>query len=139
MTNRVRENRGIVAVEFAFIAPLLLALILGAVEFGDRYKNAAVYNNAALVAARSYSLSNSSAAATTAGRNAGVPSSATFSYSFTAGGGGQCAPASDGTYANVTVTILRTNVPAVTPLPAMMPGVPSTFSLTGKAVARCAA
>ncbi len=139
MTHRKRDNRGIVAVEFAFIAPLLLALIMGAIEFGDRYKNTAMYNNAALVAARSYSLDNNAGSATAAGRSAGVPASASFAYSFSAGGGGQCAASPDGTYSNITVTIVRNNIAAVTPLPSLLPGVPATFSTTGKAVARCSA
>jgi Flp pilus assembly protein TadG len=129
-------------VEFAFIAPLLLGLIMGAIEFGDRYKNTAMYNNAALVAARSYSFSDSSATATAAARNAGIPPSVTPTYSFKFDSGSSasnCSPASDGTYPNVTVTIRRTGIPAVTPLPSLLPGMASTFSLTGKAVARCAA
>jgi Flp pilus assembly protein TadG len=136
----MRGQRGIVAVEFAFIAPLLLALIMGAVEFGDRYKTTATYNNAALVAARSYSISNNAATATAAARNAGVPTSVSPTYAFMFDDGStaaSCAEASDGRYPNVTVTIRRTGIPAVTPLPALLPGVPSTFSITGKAVARC--
>lgn len=127
------------AVEFALIVPLLLALIMGAIEYGDRFRSVAQYNNAALVAARSYSIDNDSATATTAARNAGVPASATVSYSFSADGGTNCKPSATGTYNNVTVTITRTSVPAVTPLPQLLPGIASTYTITGKAVTRCSA
>lgn len=128
--------------EFALIAPLLLALIMGVIEYGDRFRNTATYDNAALVAARSYSISDTAGTATSAARNAGIPASVTPTYSFTFDDGSpasSCMPASDGTYPNVTVTISRTGVPAVTPLPQLLPGIASTFTITGKAVARCAA
>lgn len=140
MTTRRRTDRGIATLEFAFIVPMLLALVLGAVEFGERYRVNAMYGNAAQVAARSYSLDNSASSATAAARSAGVPSSVTPTYSFAFDSGasaGSCSPAADGTYPNVTVTITRTNIPAITSMAAVIPGAGNTYSITGRAVARC--
>lgn len=140
MTRQHRDDRGIAALEFALIAPILLALVLGAVEYGERYQMKAMYGTAAQVAARSYSLTNSAGSATAAARSAGIPSSVTPSYSFAYDSGASaasCSPAADGTYPNVTVTITRTDIPAVTTMSTVIPGAGSTYSITGKAVARC--
>ena len=123
------------------IAPLLLALVLGAVEFGERYRTKAMYGNAAQVAARSYSLTNNAGSATAAARSAGLPTSVTPSYSFAFDSGASaasCLPAADGTYPNVTVIVTRTGIPAVTTMSTVI-GAGSTYSITGKAVARCQA
>lgn len=141
MTTRHRGDRGIAALEFALIAPMLLALILGTVEFGERYRQKAEFTGAAQVAARSYALNNSASLATAAAGNAGVPSSVTPTYSFAFDNGSSassCSPASDGTYPTVTVVVTQGSIPAVTTMAAVIPGVGSTYSITGKAVARCA-
>lgn len=119
MTTRERE-RGIVAVEFAFVIPLLLLLILAVVEFGYRYERGTVANNAALIAARDMSINHDQAKATTAAHNAGVPTSVAPAFS----------PSTCSTGNNVTVTIT-----VVEDSPTKAFG--STFTVTGKAVARC--
>lgn len=142
MTSRRRGDRGLAVLEFALIAPILIALVLGAVEYGERYRMNAMYGSAAQVAARSYALTNDSGSATAAARNAGIPSSVTPTYSFTFDNGSSasgCLPAADGTYPNVTVTVTRTDIPAVTTMATVIPGAGSTYSITGKAVARCQA
>lgn len=142
MTTRHRGDRGLAVLEFALIAPMLIALVLGAVEFGERYRMKAMYGNAAQVAARSYSVTNSASSATAAARNAGLPSSVTPSYSFTFDSGSSaasCLPAADGTYPNVTVTVTRASIPAVTSMATVIPGAGSTYTITGKAVTRCQA
>lgn len=128
--------------EFALIAPLLIGLVLGAVEFGERYRETAMYGNAAEVAARSYSLSDDAGQATAAARSAGIPSTVTPSYSFRFDSGvsaSSCQPAADGSYPNVTVLITRTGIPAVTSMATVIPGAGSTYSITRRAVARCQA
>ncbi len=92
MTRQRRDSRGIAALEFALIVPLLLALVLGAVEFGERYRVKAGYNGAAQVAARSYALTNSASSATAAARNADIPSSVTPTYSFVFDNGSSASP-----------------------------------------------
>ena len=133
------DEHGVATVEFALIVPTLLLLICGVIDFGDRYKAAALYNNAALVAARSVALSDSQASATTkanaAATNAGIPAGVTPTYAFKTDAGTtvtNCAMATDGTYPNVTVTITKSNVATATKI------FGSTFSVTGKAVVRCA-
>ena len=120
---------------------MLLGLILGAIEFGQRYKTGATYNNAALVAARSYALNNSAGTATNAARNAGIPSSVTPTYAFKFDSGASatsCTAASDGTYPSVTATISRSGIAALTVVPSLLPGIGSTWTASGKAVVRCA-
>jgi Flp pilus assembly protein TadG len=140
MTRHARDDRGVATVEFALIVPTLLLLICGVIDFGSRYKTAALYNNAALVAARSVAINDNAATATTAANaaatNAGIPSGVTPTYAYKTDAGLTvvgCAIAADGTYPNVTVTITKSNVATATKL------FGTTFSVTGKAVVRCAA
>ena len=124
------DERGVALLEFALVVPTLLALILGVVDFGDRYKTAAMYNNAAAAAARSMTIENNAARAKTAAVGVGMPSTLTPTITYTAGYT-TCAPLSDGSYGNVTVTIVN---PAKSTLTGFFG---ATFSVTGKAVARC--
>lgn len=140
LTSRTRAERGVAAVEFALVAPLLIGLVLGAIDFGERYRTTATYNNAALVSARSYALSNSASAATSAAHNAGVPSSVAPTYSFRFDDGAaaaSCSPNSSGSYPNVTVVVRRTSIPSPTPVSSFIPGAGSTYTATGTAVVRC--
>ncbi|MCW2801491.1 MAG: hypothetical protein JWQ70_2963, partial [Aeromicrobium sp.] len=102
----------------------------GIVDFGDRYKSAAMYNHYASVAARSMTIDNSAATAKTVAVGAGMPSSLTPTITFTAGYA-SCAPLADGTYGNVFVTIRN---PAKATLTRFFG---ATYSVTGTAVARC--
>lgn len=117
-------------VEFALIVPFLLLLICGVIDFGERYKAAAQYNNAAFAAARSMTIENSAAKAKTAAVNAGIPSSLNLVITYTSGYT-SCAQAGDGTFGNVTVTITNSSKATATKL------FGTTYSVTGKAVARC--
>lgn len=130
MARRSRDDRGVVVLEFALIAPTLLLLVLGIVDFGDRYKSAATYNNAAFAAARSMTIENSATKAKAAAVGAGMPSTLTPVITYTAGYS-SCAQASDGTFGNVTVTITNPAKATVTKF------FGTTYSVTGKAVARC--
>jgi len=125
-----RDERGVVVIEFALVVPTLLLLILGAVEFGDRYKTAALYNNAASAAARSMTIENNVTKAKTAAVNAGMPSTLTPVITFTTGYT-SCAQAGDGTFGNVTVTINDPARPSATKI------LGNTFAVSGTAVARC--
>ncbi len=56
MNRRNNRESGAAAVEFALVVPILLALIMGIVEFGFAYNYRTQLNNAAMASARHYSL-----------------------------------------------------------------------------------
>jgi Flp pilus assembly protein TadG len=78
-----RKSRGAVAVEFALVAPLLLALITGIVEFANAYNAQISVTQAAREAARTMAVKNNQADAEAAAV-AGAPGlTGTFGYTFT--------------------------------------------------------
>jgi Flp pilus assembly protein TadG len=80
---KLRE-KGAVAVEFALVAPILLALIIGVVEFANAYNVQVSVTQASREAARTMAITKNQAQATAAGK-AGAPSInanlLTFDYS----------------------------------------------------------
>lgn len=66
------KERGAVAVEFALVAPLLVMLLLGIMEFGRAYNTQVTISSAAREGVRVMAIGNSPAAARTAARNAAV-------------------------------------------------------------------
>lgn len=78
------RSRGAVAVEFALVAPVLLALVAGIVEFSHAYNLQISVTQAAREAARTMAITNDQADAETAAAN-GAPGLATetFDYTFT--------------------------------------------------------
>ncbi|WP_249335985.1 TadE/TadG family type IV pilus assembly protein [Sinomonas gamaensis] len=71
------------AVEFAIIAPLLLALLVGIVEFSRIYNAQILITNAAREAARTMAITNDSSAATTAASQVASPYSITVTFAPT--------------------------------------------------------
>ena len=67
---RLRGERGATAVEFAFIMPLLIVLVLGIAEFGRAFQVSGQLSAAAREGVRVMALQNDPAAARTAVRNA---------------------------------------------------------------------
>lgn len=117
-----RDERGAAAVEFAIILPVLLALIVGIVEFGRAYNAQLSLTHAAREGVRVMAISNNLTAARTAAKNAAV--SLTPALTDSAVAVGTCAPGRQ-----VTVTIsyrLDTLTGFIAPL-----------SMTGKAVMLC--
>lgn len=127
------RERGAVLIEFAIIAPLLVLLILGILEFGFRYQRGAVISNAAYIAARTASLSphdaTSKSRAQTAAQNAAGPG-VTMSFVW------DTTPANDPTTCttgnNVTVTVTSTANSPTKVVPNQQ-----TFTINAKGVARC--
>jgi Flp pilus assembly protein TadG len=78
------RSRGAVAVEFALVAPILLALVAGIVEFSHAYNLQISVTQAAREAARTMAITNDQAEAEIAAAN-GAPGLATetFAYTFT--------------------------------------------------------
>jgi Flp pilus assembly protein TadG len=70
MWKRLRGERGASAVEFAFIVPVLLILVLGIVEFGHAFQVQGTLSAAAREGVRLMALQNDPVAARAAARNA---------------------------------------------------------------------
>lgn len=70
MWQRLRGERGASAVEFAFIVPLLLSLVLGIAEFGSAFQVQGTLSAAAREGVRVMALQNDQAAAKAAVRAA---------------------------------------------------------------------
>jgi Flp pilus assembly protein TadG len=63
MRNRLRGERGAAAVEFAFIMPLLIVLVLGIAEFGRAFQVQGTLSAAAREGVRAMALQNDQTAA----------------------------------------------------------------------------
>jgi Flp pilus assembly protein TadG len=70
MRGRLRSERGASAVEFAFIVPLLVVLVLGIAEFGHAFQVQGTLSAAAREGVRVMALQNDPAAARAAVQNA---------------------------------------------------------------------
>lgn len=70
MKDWLRQERGASAVEFAFIVPLLIVLVLGIVEFGHAFQVQGTLSAAAREGVRSMALQNNPAQARTVVKNA---------------------------------------------------------------------
>jgi Flp pilus assembly protein TadG len=127
--NRLRGERGATAVEFAFIVPLLIVLVLGIAEFGRAFQVSGTLSAAAREGVRVMALQNDPAAARNAVRSA--------------------APALDPAVTNAQITIAPAACPAtgttsttvrvtVTyPMPFLTDFFGSGVDLTGTGVMRC--
>ena len=69
---RERSERGAVAVEFALLAPVLIMLLLGIMEFGRAYNAQITLSSAARESVRVMAIGNNPTAARAAGKNAAV-------------------------------------------------------------------
>ncbi|WAH95873.1 TadE/TadG family type IV pilus assembly protein [Arthrobacter sp. MMS18-M83] len=97
------SERGAVAVEFALLAPVLIMLLLGIMEFGRAYNVQVSLSNAAREGVRVMAISNDQTAAKTAAKNAAVslnPLLADTNFTFS--------PASCTSGAQMSVTIKYT-------------------------------
>jgi Flp pilus assembly protein TadG len=70
MTGRLRDERGATAVEFAFIVPLLILLVLGIAEFGRAFQVQGTLSAAAREGVRAMALQNDPTAAKAVVRDA---------------------------------------------------------------------
>lgn len=126
-----RDERGAAAVEFALVAPLLVALIMGIVEFGVAINYKSQLNNVTSVAARDYGIYRDKTQANAiinAVAHAAGTSNRDIDYAIE-GGGTECNEANVGKPIVVTVRLKRTTITKIlgaTPL-----------SYEAKAVARC--
>jgi Flp pilus assembly protein TadG len=117
------RSRGAVAVEFALVAPILLALVAGIVEFAHAYNLQISVTQAAREAAREMAIEDDQGAAALAAA-AGAPglNSGSFAYSFS--------PAACTDDQNITVSITY-------PAPTFTGVFGSTVTVTGVGAMRC--
>jgi Flp pilus assembly protein TadG len=127
MRNRLRDERGVSAVEFAFMVPMLLVLVLGIVEFGHAFQVQGMLSAAAREGVRTMALQNDPAAARSAVREAAAtldPAITDAQIVITPGG---CSPAST---SNVELTITYG-------MPFLTDFFGAEIDLTGTGVMRC--
>ena len=129
MRNRLHNERGATAVEFAFIVPLLIVLVLGIAEFGRAFQVQGTLSAAAREGVRLMALQNDPAAAKAAVRNA--------------------APSLNPALTDAQITITPTSCPVVNagsttvrltityPMPYLTGFFGSTVTMTGTGVMRC--
>ena len=119
----VLKDHGAVAVEFALVAPILLALVAGIVEFSHAYNLQISVTQAAREAAREMAIEDDQGAAALAA-TAGAPglNAADFEYAFSPG---TCTAGE-----NIAVTITY-------PAPTLTGVFGSTVTVTGTGAMRC--
>lgn len=121
------SDRGAAAVEFALVVPILLALVIGIMEFGRAYNIQTTLSNAARDGVRVMALQNDSAAAKSAVKNAALgldlPDSA-IDVAPT-----NCAPTATTPTATVIVEYPLELLSGFLPI--------DDFTLTGKGTMRC--
>ena len=125
---RLRGERGATAVEFAFILPLLIVLVLGIAEFGHAFQVSGTLSAAARVGVRVMALQNDPAAARTAVRNAAPSLNPAVTNAQITITPASCPTGATSTTVRVTVTY---------PMPFLTGFFGSGVTLTGTGVMRC--
>ncbi|WP_353712724.1 TadE/TadG family type IV pilus assembly protein [Arthrobacter sp. K5] len=118
------SERGAVAVEFAILAPVLVMLLLGIMEFGRAYNVQTTLTNAAREGVRSMAINNSQATARAAAKTAV----------------GQLNPAlADGniTFSSATCTIGSQMTVTISYNLSTMTGIAGPFAMSGKGTMLC--
>ena len=126
---RLRDERGATEVEFAFIVPLLIVLVLGIAEFGHAFQVQGTLSAAAREGVRVMALQNDPAAARAAVRTAApslVPAVTDAQITIT--------PASCPTSGPTTTTVRLT---VTYPMPFLTGFFGSSATLHGTGVMRC--
>jgi Flp pilus assembly protein TadG len=118
------SERGAVAVEFAILAPVLVMLLLGIMEFGRAYNAQASISAAAREGVRVMAVSNDKTAARTAAKSAAVSLKPALTDANISFGGATCTP---GAQISITISYNLTT----------MTGIAGPFSMTGKGAMLC--
>ena len=129
MWRRLQDQRGAAAVEFAFIVPLLVLLVLGIAEFGRAFQVQGTLSAAAREGARVMALQNDPAAARTAVRDAAPTLDPAVTNAQITVSPAAC-PTTDATASNVRVTVEY-------PMPFLTDFFGAGITLTGTGVMRC--
>ena len=118
------SERGAVAVEFALLAPVLVMILFGIMEFGRAYNVQTTLTNAAREGVRSMAINNNQATARAAAKNAATQLSPALTDGNITFSAANCAVG-----AQMTVTI---NYSLST-----MTGIAGPFGMTGKGTMLC--
>jgi Flp pilus assembly protein TadG len=129
-TKRLRSERGASAVEFAFIVPLLIVLVLGIAEFGRAFQVQGTLSAAAREGVRAMALQNNPTAARTAVKNAATSLNPKLTDAQITITPATCPTVNPGS-TNVKLTISY-------PMPFLTKFFGSGLTLTGTGVMRCA-
>ena len=129
MGTRLHDERGAAAVEFAFIVPLLIMLVLGIVEFGHAFQVQGTLSAAAREGARVMALESDPAAARAAVQDAAQSLDPAITAGQITVTPSSC-PSTGGGSTNVRVTIDY-------PMPFLTGFFGATVDLTGTGVMRC--
>ncbi|MEJ1179388.1 TadE/TadG family type IV pilus assembly protein [Pseudarthrobacter sp. NPDC055928] len=122
------SERGAVAVEFAILAPFLIMILLGIMEFGRAYNAQISLTNAAREGVRVMAVTNNQASARTAAKNAAVslnPGLTDANITFSATNGTQLCTATHQMTVTVTYTL------------STLTGIAGPFAMTGRGVMLC--
>jgi Flp pilus assembly protein TadG len=122
------SEHGAVAVEFAILAPVLIMILMGIMEFGRAFNAQISLTNAAREGVRVMAVSNNPASARTAAKNAAVslsPGLADSNIIFSA---------TDGT---TGCTVTHQMTVTVTYTLSTLTGIAGPFAMTGKGVMLC--
>lgn len=127
MTRRERSrDAGAAAVEFAIIAPILLIMVFGIIDFGRMFNAQLVINEAAREGVRSAAFSGKA-------NGVNMAKEAAQPYSLKEPVVTDCSDL-DTEAAQVA---LETEFKYATPLPVFVPGLPKSFTISGKATMQC--
>jgi Flp pilus assembly protein TadG len=121
------SERGAVAVEFALLAPVLIMLLLGIMEFGRAYNTQITLSNAAREGARVMAIENNQTAAVAAATRASSslgPLTMEFSTSPVASNPATCSPT------NQVTLVVRYSLNTMT-------GIAGPFAMQGRGTMLC--
>jgi Flp pilus assembly protein TadG len=128
MRKQLRDERGASAVEFAFIVPLLVVLVLGIAEFGHAFQVQGSLSAAAREGVRVMALQNDPVAARTAVRDAATTLEPAVTDAQIAITPAACPQPGGTTVVRLTITY---------PMPFLTDFFGSGVDLTGTGVMRC--
>ncbi|MBE4719250.1 TadE/TadG family type IV pilus assembly protein [Pseudarthrobacter sp. AB1] len=118
------SERGAVAVEFAIVAPLLVMLLLGIMEFSRAYNAQATLSAAAREGVRVMAISGQQTLAIAAAKNAAISLQPALTDANITFGSATCSPNAQMTI-NITYTL------------STMTGIAGPFAMTGKGAMLC--
>lgn len=127
---RRTSERGAVAVEFAILAPVLITILLGIVEFGRAYNTQVSLSNAAREGVRVMAISKNESSARTAAKAAAVslnPPLADSNITFSAAPAAASSPCPAGSQMTLTISYTLSTIT----------GVAGPFPMSGKGVMVC--